>query len=89
MSDQALPELAPLRDGETLYRRCPECDGTGVVRVEQNTWAANYYRNKTGIRTMIENPCSPCDGTGYIALAERRASDERDTRNERPDPAHR
>src|SRR6188474_2083985 len=34
-----------------IGRKCPSCDGTGVVRVEQNTWAANYYRNKTGIRT--------------------------------------
>ena len=57
----ALPELAPLRDGETLYRECPMCHGSRWVNATQDT-------------TWID-PCPTCGGDGYIALAERGASD--------------
>ena len=50
-------------------RTCPDCHGTGEIRVKQNTFFGQSIHVQTcpkckGTGQIIENPCHVCNGTG-------------------------
>lgn len=55
----------------TSKRACPDCKGTGEIRVTQNTFLGQSISIQTcprcrGEGQIIENPCKTCQGTGKV-----------------------
>jgi molecular chaperone DnaJ len=49
----------------TAPKRCPQCDGTGVVATSQGLFALQQPCPRCrGNGTVVETPCSTCRGTG-------------------------
>jgi molecular chaperone DnaJ len=49
----------------TAPKRCPECDGTGVVATSQGLFALQQPCPRCrGNGTIVETPCATCRGTG-------------------------
>jgi molecular chaperone DnaJ len=49
----------------TAPKRCPQCDGTGVVASSQGLFALQQpCPNCRGMGTVVETPCPTCHGTG-------------------------
>lgn len=59
----------------TTPARCPTCQGTGAVRISQQSLFASFFTQRTcphcyGMGRVIEHRCKNCNGTG-ITKAER------------------
>jgi len=57
----------------TNPRSCPKCHGTGQVQHVQTSGFARFVRIETcslcgGRRTVVDNPCRDCRGTGTVYL---------------------
>lgn len=55
----------------TSKRACPDCKGTGEIRVTQNTFLGQSISIQTcprcrGEGQIIEDPCKTCQGTGKV-----------------------
>jgi len=49
----------------TAPKRCPQCDGSGVVATSQGLFALQQpCPNCRGMGTVVETPCPTCHGTG-------------------------
>jgi molecular chaperone DnaJ len=49
----------------TAPKRCPQCDGTGVVATSQGLFALQQpCPSCRGMGTVVETPCPTCHGTG-------------------------
>src|SRR3954470_1858861 len=49
----------------TAPKRCPECDGSGVVATSQGLFALQQPCPRCrGNGTIVETPCQPCRGSG-------------------------
>jgi molecular chaperone DnaJ len=49
----------------TAPKRCPQCDGTGVVATSQGLFALQQPCPRChGMGTVVETPCPTCKGTG-------------------------
>jgi molecular chaperone DnaJ len=69
-------ETCPECDGtgaenEEDVQTCPKCNGQGKIRVTQQTPFGQFAQTKTcdrcgGTGTIVENPCSNCQGTGKV-----------------------
>lgn len=55
---------------------CPQCHGSGQVRVNQRMGGMQFQTTTTcqncrGAGTIIKNPCQNCRGTGYIKVSKK------------------
>lgn len=58
-------------ENEEDVQTCPKCNGQGKIRVTQQTPFGQFAQTKTcdrcgGTGTIVENPCSNCQGTGKV-----------------------
>jgi DnaJ-class molecular chaperone len=49
--------------GKLNHARCPDCSGTGELRIDSENINENFEVEKQTVIT----PCTRCNGTGFIA----------------------